>query len=144
MKPKLKPPGSKRLKLHYHKLLSTSAIKPKFRRYTKLAANGVLIDAFSTDAPSLIDGRGSHSLPFQLNLSSFVHRMTHSNHECVLELLKLSCNVDECKPLIDALTMFGNLDAGGTGLHSFTFQLNMSRFQQNIFSTYPLIPPDTF
>jgi len=44
-------------------------------------------------------GRGLHSFPFHLNLTSSVHRMTKVTHECVLELLKLSSNVNECKPL---------------------------------------------
>ena len=49
-----------------------------------------------------VDGRGGrvlHSFRFQLNLSSSVHRVTQLNPECVLELLKLSSNVNECKPL---------------------------------------------
>ena len=44
-------------------------------------------------------GRGLHSFRFQLNLSSSVHRVTQLNPECVLELLKLSSNVNECQPL---------------------------------------------
>ena len=48
-----------------------------------------------------IEGRGLHSFPFQLNLSYSVHRITNLTHECVLELLKLSSNVNECKPLIE-------------------------------------------
>jgi len=43
--------------------------------------------------------RGLHSFRLQLNLSSSVHRVTQLNHECVLELLNLSSNVNECKPL---------------------------------------------
>ena len=43
--------------------------------------------------------RGLQLFRFQLNLSSFVHRVTQLNPECVLELLKLSSNVNECKPL---------------------------------------------
>ena len=53
-------------------------------------------DADPTDGDG---GRGLHSFPFQLNLSSSVHRITNGPHECVLELLKLSSNVNECKPL---------------------------------------------
>jgi len=49
---------------------------------------------------ALIAGRGLHSFRFQLNLSSSVHRVTQLNPECVMELLKLSSNVNECKPLI--------------------------------------------
>jgi hypothetical protein len=44
-------------------------------------------------------GRGLHSFRFQLNLSSSVQRVTQLNPECVLELLKLSSNVNEYKPL---------------------------------------------
>jgi len=44
-------------------------------------------------------GKGVHSFRFQLNLSSSVHRGTQLNPECVLELLKLSSNVNECQPL---------------------------------------------
>jgi Rps23 Pro-64 3,4-dihydroxylase Tpa1-like proline 4-hydroxylase len=44
-------------------------------------------------------GRGLHSFPFQLNLSYSVHPITNLTHECVLELLKLSSHVNECKPL---------------------------------------------
>ena len=36
---------------------------------------------------------------FQLNLSSSVHGVTQLDPECVLELLKLSSDVNECKPL---------------------------------------------
>jgi hypothetical protein len=48
--------------------------------------------------------RGLHSLRFQLNLSSSVFRVTQLNPECILELLKLSSNVNECKPLPVNLT----------------------------------------
>jgi len=41
-------------------------------------------------------------VPISLNLSSSVHRVTNLAHECVLELLKLSSNVNECKPLPSA------------------------------------------
>ena len=43
--------------------------------------------------------RGLHSFRFQLNLSSSVHRVTQLSPTCVLELLKLSANVNEYKPL---------------------------------------------
>jgi len=56
------------------------------------------------------DGRGSHSFPFQLNLSSSVNRMTQPNFECVLELLKLSFNVNETKPLADGGGKHGDTD----------------------------------
>ena len=44
-------------------------------------------------------GRGLHSFRFQLNLSSSLHRVTQLNPERVLEWLKFSYNVNECKPL---------------------------------------------
>ena len=44
-------------------------------------------------------GRGLHSFRFQFNLSSYVHRVTQIHPERVLELLKLSSDVNECKPL---------------------------------------------
>jgi hypothetical protein len=47
------------------------------------------------------NGRGLHSFPFQLNLSSSVHRINQLTRGCVPELLKLSSNVNECKPLDD-------------------------------------------
>jgi len=51
--------------------------------------------------------RGLHSFRFQLNLSSSVHRVTQLNPECVLELLKLSSNVNECKLLpMNSITMY--------------------------------------
>ena len=50
-----------------------------------------------------ITGRGLHLFRFQLNLSASVHRVTQLNPECVLELLKLSSNVNKCKPLITGI-----------------------------------------
>jgi hypothetical protein len=44
-------------------------------------------------------GRGLHSFRFQLNSSSSVHRVTQHNPKCILKLLKLSSNVNRCKPL---------------------------------------------
>ena len=49
----------------------------------------------------LLEGRGLHSFRYQLNFSSALHRVTQLNPECVLELLKLSSNVNECKPLLE-------------------------------------------
>jgi hypothetical protein len=43
IKPTLKPPGTKRLKLKYHKLLSSSAFKFNLRRYIMVATPGVRI-----------------------------------------------------------------------------------------------------
>ena len=49
--------------------------------------------------PARCCSRGLHSFRFQLNLSCSVHSVTQLNPECVLELLKLISNVNECKPL---------------------------------------------
>ena len=40
---------------------------------------------------------GFNSFRFELNLSSSAHRVTQLNPECVMELLKLGSNVNECK-----------------------------------------------
>jgi hypothetical protein len=62
IKPKLKPPGAKRLKLECVVLVSTSAFKFNLRRY---------ISVMRGDAPSPAHpaARGLHSFTFQLNLS---------------------------------------------------------------------------
>ena len=54
----------------------------------------------------LFAGRALHSFPLQLNLSSSVHRTTHLNSSYVLELLKLSFDVDECEPLFAGYLYF--------------------------------------
>jgi hypothetical protein len=41
IKPKLKPPGTKRLKLNYDEPLSTFAFDFKLRRYTKVEDFGI-------------------------------------------------------------------------------------------------------
>jgi len=88
-------------------------------------------------------GRGLHSFPFQLNLGYSVHRMASLTHECVLKLLKLSSTVNECKPLGRGIhhgirvrpPATGAVARGGVGgarrvlgrgIHSSTFQLNVS------------------
>jgi len=56
----------------------------------------------SASAPApRTSGRGLHSYPIQLNSSSSVHRVTrpYLAHKGVLELLKLSSTINECKPL---------------------------------------------
>ena len=62
LKPKLKPPTNKLLKLRCVVPLSNFAFKFNLRRYTK-----------ATTATTTIgdDGRGSHSSTFRLNLSPF-------------------------------------------------------------------------
>ena len=50
----------------------------------------------------MAEEEGLTSFPFPLNLSSSVHRLIQLislTQKCVLELLKLSFNVNECKPL---------------------------------------------
>ena len=67
VKPTLKPPGSKRLKLEAEKLLSNFAFKFNLRRYNTArfyAAEIVL-------AFEYLHGRGLHSSTFLLNVSAF-------------------------------------------------------------------------
>jgi len=47
----------------------------------------------------LASGRGLHTLLFQLNLSSSIHRIIQLNSSTCPGLLELSSNVNECKPL---------------------------------------------
>ena len=74
IKPTLKPPGTKHLKLKCEILLSTSAFKFNLRRYNW----GMLVDfAHVLTDPDYVrwqvSGRGSLSSPLQLNLSRFGH-----------------------------------------------------------------------
>jgi len=71
--------------------------------------------------------QGLQSFPFQLNFSSSVHRIPSFNHECVLELLKLSSNVNKCEPLLCGGFLLNKQEPGGGALHSSTFRLNLSR-----------------
>ena len=65
--------------------------------------------------------RGLHLFPFQLNSSSSVHRRANLTHECVLELLKLSREVDQCKPLMaGGRRGAGAAGAGGQGAGAYT------------------------
>ena len=68
IKPTLKPPGTKCLKLKCDVLLSTSAFK--LRRYTAPP---------TPDAVYNVEGRGLHSSTFHLNLSRFRHQI-HPKH----------------------------------------------------------------
>jgi hypothetical protein len=52
MKPKLKPPGTKRLKPNFDVLLSTSAFKFNLRRYTTGMARSVSASSSSQGGPS--------------------------------------------------------------------------------------------
>ena len=67
VKPVLKGPGAKRLKLKSDKQLSTFAFKSNLRRHNVARLRAAL------------HGRGLHSFPFQLNLSTSSHRMTQLN-----------------------------------------------------------------
>jgi hypothetical protein len=69
MKPKLKPPGTKRLILRYNVLLSTSAFKFSLRRYNAENVHAVIVTSGCDRGPIAFCGRGSHSSTFQLNLS---------------------------------------------------------------------------
>jgi len=63
--------------------------------------DGTRLASASVDKTVRVWGRGLHSFPIQRNLSplSTVYP-TYLAHERVLELLKLSSNVNECKPLV--------------------------------------------
>jgi len=72
---------------------------------------------------------------------------------CVLcqKRLKLSSNVDKCKPLgggqqvpeVGAGEEEERRRPGGRGLHSSTFQLNLRRFRLKIIRKHPQLHPDT-
>ena len=77
IKPTLKAPGSKRLKLEDEKMLSNFAFKFHLRRYTwdGLGATRLAFDKFGsmlayTKCEVQTSGRGLHSSTFQLNLSA--------------------------------------------------------------------------
>ena len=61
MKPRMKPPGTERLKSEHDGLLSNFGFKFKLRRYSVLVR----------DAAQYIAGRGLHSSTSQLDLSRF-------------------------------------------------------------------------
>jgi hypothetical protein len=81
MKPMLRAPGSKRLKLEYDKLLSSFAFKFNLRRYnedkqptvTNIRTHQFSVwparGPFSGNTEVTVTGRGLHSLTFQFNLS---------------------------------------------------------------------------
>ena len=70
VKPKWKPPGTKRLKLKCDILLSNFAFKFNLRRYTmaRTSTSVTTVAARRCTWPRPT-GRGLHSFPFQLNLS---------------------------------------------------------------------------
>jgi hypothetical protein len=69
IKPTLKAPGTKRSKLKYCTLLSSSAFDFNLRRYIKAIMNSGLTFERFADANTDMTGRGLHSFSFQLNLS---------------------------------------------------------------------------
>ena len=72
IKPTLKAPGTKRLKLVYDGLLSSFAFKFKLRRYTVALAMHPNPDHNHVHAADVVQrtAGGLHSFPFQLNLST--------------------------------------------------------------------------
>ena len=86
IKPTLKAPGTERLNLKFDEMLSIFAFNSNLRRYISvlnlpslpaprysLRASYVSVAASTVGASR---GRGLHSLRYQLNLSSSVHRVT--------------------------------------------------------------------
>jgi len=83
MKPTLKGPGTKRLKLQYYGPLSIIAFKFNLRRYNVVSSTDPNYVIKDIDDPSYLKtpvvtisvldddlpGRGLHSFPFSLNLS---------------------------------------------------------------------------
>jgi hypothetical protein len=67
---------------------------------------------------------------------------------CVPKVLKLSFEVCECKPLLSGATKsplvspLKAVEILGRGLHSSTFQLNLSQFRHKTHPRHPLIPPN--
>jgi hypothetical protein len=84
-RPKLKAPGTKRLKLKYDGPLSNSAFKFKLRRFNKACCCAqVLCGALERARAAgytgtVVLGRGLHSFPFQLNLSPSVYCIAQLN-----------------------------------------------------------------
>ena len=70
IKPTLKPPGPKRLKLKCDEPLSKFAFKVNSRRHSTVLRSAAALALLAAC------GRGSYSFPFQFNLSSSVHRIT--------------------------------------------------------------------
>jgi hypothetical protein len=90
MKSKMRPPGTRRLNLKCDMLLWNFAFKFNLRRYRAafgtdlfrkpLAVSG-RADYYGSVAnlAARVMGRGLHSFPFRLKLSSSVHRITQLN-----------------------------------------------------------------
>ena len=82
--------GRERARVHYARTVRAS---PSIHGCLRIR-----LTAVSRGNPAPVK-QGLTLVPVQLNLSSSVHRVTRLNPECVLELLKLSSTVNECKPL---------------------------------------------
>ena len=79
MKPKLKPPGTKRLKLKCDILLSTSAFEFNLRRYSSLSKL-IMLSQLIRAAATATTSAGAHTRSrFSSTLSSSVHRITQLN-----------------------------------------------------------------
>jgi hypothetical protein len=106
IKPTLKPPGTKRLKLKYEKLVSSFGFNVNLRRYIKGKAAALDLQNIDTDmiipkqflktikrtglGVAAFYGRGLHSFTLELNLSN---SRTHSGLRWVTqwtEVLNLS------------------------------------------------------
>jgi hypothetical protein len=68
IKPTLKAPGTTRLKLNHEEVRSSFAFKFKLRRYIMEGGDAVWVARLRSAT-----GRGLHSFPFPLNLSSSDH-----------------------------------------------------------------------
>jgi len=78
IKPTLKAPGAKRLKLQCNEALSNCAFNFNLRRYTQAyCACGYTRDVFGQPVP-MTEGRGFLSSTFLLNLSCIGHPVTQS------------------------------------------------------------------
>jgi len=74
IKPTMKAPGTKRLKLEYDETLSDFAFKFKLCRYMKVSQ--AKMEQLTSESLTMHDdavGRGLHSSTFQLNLSRVGH-----------------------------------------------------------------------
>jgi len=67
------------LKLECDEPLPSSAFKFNLRHYTKARAAGAAEGRAAVGEGAGMVGRGLHSFPFQINLSSSVHRITQIN-----------------------------------------------------------------
>jgi hypothetical protein len=94
IRPKLKPPGIKRLKLDCELLLSTSAFEFKLRRYTTAhdRFGNACLEGGDQVLVRLL-GRGLHSLTSQLNLSA-LHGIGGARRGCVARVKRVLGGVE--------------------------------------------------